>query len=193
MTGRGDPNWRSGLTVAFTFVALVAFPADRVGAGSVSTVPGPFPEIIYTGSASADNVSVDDAGTNSYTFAENGISAAAPCTLDTAPNPDVATCSGSNWSIIRMNLGAGDDALNASLVDNTIDAADQFIMDGEAGDDGNILGTSNSDTIVGGPNSDNSTATGLNGGAGNDIIIGGPNDTAGDEIVGGPGTDQAST
>ena len=70
-------------------------PGDRLGGGRREHRPSGT-QIIYTGSASADSVIVDDAGINSYTFAENGITASsASCTLDTAPNPDVVTCSGS--------------------------------------------------------------------------------------------------
>ena len=188
----GGGHWRPALAVASALAALAVFPALASAAGVVTTDASP--TITYTGSASADSVTVDDAGTNSYTFAENGITeASASCTLNTAPNPDVVTCSGINWGpLIFMNLGAGDDAADASLVDNSADPADDFYIQGEAGDDGNIIGSIGEDVIDGGADSDNATATGLNGGPGSDNMLGGTNDTAGDEISGGAGGDIAT-
>jgi RTX calcium-binding nonapeptide repeat (4 copies) len=170
---------------------LAAFPTVASGAGVVTTSAT---EIFYTGSASADSVSADDAGTNSYQLAENGITeSSTSCTLNTVPNPDVVTCSGTDWIRVRINLGAGDDAVDASLVDGSDDPTDGFYIQGEAGDDGNILGSSDGDVIDGGADSDNATATGLNGGPGSDNMVGGPNDAAGDEISGGAGAGDMAT
>ena len=72
MLKRAATGRRVRSIVALALAALAVLPAIASAAGVVSTSGT---QIIYTGSASADSVTVDDAGTNSYTFAENGITA----------------------------------------------------------------------------------------------------------------------
>jgi hypothetical protein len=175
---------RAGLTVALALAILAVVPAIASAAGVVSTPTSS--TILYTGSGSADNVIVDDPSVTVYTFAENLITeTSTSCTLNTAPNPDVVTCThATDWTAVTLNMGAGTDVVNASAVAN-----DGFTINGGDDDDGNIQGTANNDTINGEGSSDDATATGLSGGPGNDTINGGAG-VNGDIINGGDGNDR---
>jgi Ca2+-binding RTX toxin-like protein len=151
----------------------------------------------YDGANAANNVVIDDAGVNTYTFAENGITeSSTSCTLNTVPNPDVVTCAGTDWTQLRIFLQGGNDTVDADLVNDTDDTADGVFVFGGDGTDTIIFPESPSGIDQGEGGTGNDTfSLGGGTGAGNDRMVGGPgNDTfnggagSGDHVIYGFGT-----
>jgi Ca2+-binding RTX toxin-like protein len=173
---------RAGLTVALALAALAAVPAIA-SAAAVSTSGT---VITYTAASSETNVlTVTNPSANTFVFDEASISITESSANCTAASGNV-TCSGVTWTSVVVNLLDNDDTFTAAAVTGT---AVPFTINGGDDDDGNIIGSSANDIINGEGTSDNSTATGLNGGPGNDTINGGPG-SAGDIINGGTGNDR---
>jgi hypothetical protein len=93
-----------------------------------------------------------------------------------------------NWNSVVMNMGGGNDTLQAQLVSLAANGDAPFQINGEAGNDGDMQGTGFGDTINGGADADALTpgVTGLRGGNGDDSISGGAGD---DTLNGGGGVD----
>jgi Ca2+-binding RTX toxin-like protein len=172
---QGGMYRRTGLVAALTLAALAATPALASAAGTVGSSLG---TVTYTGDGGANSVTVTETALD-YVFAETGISATLPC-IDAG---DTATCSKLTPTSVVMNMGAGNDVVNASGV-----TEDPFTINGEAGNDGDINASGANDTITGGADADFVTTgvTGLRGGNGADTISGGAGD---DTLNGGAGID----